>query len=74
MPTQRVREYRSYRPPMSSPDCPHCTRPMRFEGLVPHQRFGNLDERRFLCDCGAKFIDVVARLEDAAIGFTPRAR
>jgi hypothetical protein len=74
MPTQRVREYHSYRPSMSSPDCPHCATPMRFVCLVPHQRFGNLDEKRFLCACGATFIDVVARLDGVAHRVMPRAR
>jgi hypothetical protein len=73
MPTPRVREYQSYRPPMSSPQCLHCTMPMRFECVVPHQRFGNLDEMRFLCACGAKFVDVVARLEGVAGRIGPRA-
>jgi hypothetical protein len=47
---------------------------MRFECVVPHQRFGNLDERRFRCICGATFIDVVARLECAAGRIMPCAR
>jgi hypothetical protein len=34
---------------------------MRFVCIVPHQRFSNLDEWRFTCDCGETFIDVVAR-------------
>jgi hypothetical protein len=34
---------------------------MRFVCIVPHQRFSNLDEWRFACDCGERFIDVVAR-------------
>src|SRR5882757_8827436 len=74
MPTQRVHEYQSCCPPMSSPHCPHCMLPMRFECVVPHQRFGNLDERRFLCACGAKFIDVVVRLESVAVLVTPNSR
>jgi hypothetical protein len=47
---------------------------MRFVCLVPHQRFGNLDEKRFLCACGATFIDVVARLDGVAHRIMPRAR
>jgi hypothetical protein len=34
---------------------------MRFVCIVPPQRFSNLDEKRFACDCGETFIDVVAR-------------
>jgi hypothetical protein len=47
---------------------------MRFDCRVPHQRFGNLDEKRFLCTCGATFIDVVARLEDVAGRITQCSR
>jgi hypothetical protein len=48
-------------PPAADRRCPHCATPMRFLFVGPHQRFGNLDARRFLCACGETFIDVVAR-------------
>jgi hypothetical protein len=34
---------------------------MRFVCIVPYYRFSNLEERRFACNCGETFIDVVAR-------------
>jgi hypothetical protein len=43
------------------PDCPQCATLMRLVCIVPHHRFSNLNERRFACDCGETFIDVVAR-------------
>ena len=61
MPILRVPEHRPHQPVLRPPDCPQCAALMRFVCIVPHQRFSNLDERRFACDCGETFIDVVAR-------------
>jgi hypothetical protein len=61
MPTPRVPEPDPLRPPLRPPDCPQCGTLMRLVCIVPHHRFSNLNERRFACDCGETFIDVVAR-------------
>jgi hypothetical protein len=61
MPTPRVPEPHFLHPVQQPPDCPQCGTLMRFVCVVPHYRFNNLDERRFACDCGETFIDVVAR-------------
>jgi hypothetical protein len=64
MPTPRVPEHHPHEPALRPPDCPRCTTLMRFVCIVPHQRFSNLDEWRFACDCGETFIDVVARSDE----------
>jgi hypothetical protein len=61
MTTPRVAELHPHQYVPRPPDCPQCATLMRFVCVVPHQRFNNLDERRFACDCGETFIDVVAR-------------
>jgi hypothetical protein len=61
MPTLRVVEHHPHQYVLRPPDCPQCATLMRFVCVVPHHRFSNLDERRFACDCGETFIDVVAR-------------
>jgi hypothetical protein len=37
--------------------------PMSLAGILPHERFRNLEEQRFVCQCGACTSDVVARLD-----------
>jgi len=61
MPIPRVPEPHPHQFLLQPPDCPQCATLMRFVCIVPHHRFSNLDERRFACDCGETFIDVVAR-------------
>jgi hypothetical protein len=43
------------------PLCFVCMKPMRFSTVEPHFRFGNLDVRRFVCECGETVSDVVVR-------------
>ena len=51
-------------PPLKAPDCPRCAATMRLISVVPHEHYGNLDERRFTCEvCGETFADAVARLD-----------
>ena len=51
-------------PPVKAPDCPRCATAMRLTGIVPHEHYSNLAERRFTCAaCGGTFADAVALLD-----------
>jgi len=50
---------RSPRPPMRLP-CASCGEMMHVTSILPHERFINLDVRKFACACGSTTSDVVA--------------
>jgi transposase-like protein len=51
-------------PLLRAPECPRCTMTMRLICIVPHDRYRNLDERRFRCEvCPETFSDTAARLD-----------
>jgi hypothetical protein len=36
---------------------------MRLVRIMPHEHFGNLDDRLFACDCGEQVSDTAERLD-----------
>jgi hypothetical protein len=49
--------------PVRPPYCPRCFAQMRLVRIVPHEHFGNLDDRLFACDCGEQVSDTAERLD-----------
>ena len=49
-------------PPVpKAPHCPVCGKTMRLESSVPNLSFVNLDQLRFVCDCGRTTEKIVGR-------------
>jgi len=47
-------------PPIKSPICPSCNKPMRFESAVPDKTYPNLRHARFVCECGRSTDQLIA--------------
>ena len=47
-------------PAMMPPRCPECGKTMRLEGSAPNTHYANLDQLKFVCDCGQTIEKLVA--------------
>jgi len=48
-------------PVLKAPYCPVCGKTMRLESSVPNLSFVNLDQLKFICDCGQTAEKIIGR-------------